>query len=194
MRAHTNDQPPSNTPTIEVMDNRIYFYGDVETESMLILIRRLREVDDRLQAERISRRVPVDHPYIPIWLHIHTPGGAMTAAFSVADEIERLCSPVWGQGQGMVASAGTLILMACHRRFATPNTTFLFHQLSSLHWGTHESFKDEVKWHEMLMEQAIALYVRRSKVTRATYNKWLKRDTWLTAGEALQHGIIDDLV
>ena len=80
--------------------------------------------------------------------------------------------------EGICASAATLIAMSCARRHILPNSFMLIHQLSSLMWGTHEQFKDEMDLQSKVMERLVMFYVARTKVTEKKIRKMLQRDFW----------------
>ena len=130
--------------TVESVDNHVYFYADVNGDRCLAMMKTIREVDNRLRNERLSRALPDSHPHTPIWLHIHSYGGLLHAGLGSADQLATVATPIYSIVEGVCASAGTLISMACVKRYITPNSFMLIHQLRSFMWGTHEEFKDEL--------------------------------------------------
>ncbi len=193
---------PNNTPmpsgdrderisTVEAADNHIYFYSDVSSDRSLQLIRSLREKDAVLRSEAISRGV--DNP-TPLWLHINSYGGSLFTAFSVADQIALLKTPVYSVVEGICASAATLISLSCTKRYILPNSFMLIHQLSSFMWGTHEQFKDEMEVQNKLMTRLINFYTTRSKAKEDELRAMLTRDYWMDADEALKLGMVDDIL
>lgn len=177
--------------TVEVQSTHVYFYAEVDSDRCLALTQELISLDSQLRNEAETRRL--EPGGIPIWLHIHTPGGDLMAAFAVADAIASLKTPVHSVAEGMCASAGTILSMACHKRFITPNTFMLIHQLSSWVGGTHEQIKDAVKLHDKLMDRAVRFYVEHSKMDEKTVRRTLKHDSWFSADEALAVGIADEV-
>jgi len=144
-----------------------------------------------LRSEAISRGV--DTP-TPIWLHINSYGGSLFTAFSVADQIALLKTPVYSIVEGICASAATLISLSCAKRYILPNSFMLIHQLSSFMWGTHEQFKDEMEVQQKLMTRLVNFYTSRSKATEEQLRAMLTRDYWMDADEALNLGMVDTIL
>jgi ATP-dependent protease ClpP protease subunit len=180
--------------TVEAINNHVYFYSDVDEDRALALMRSLRDVDGMLRNERISRDIPPDVPPTPIWLHIHSYGGSVFAGLNLADQIKSIHTPIYSVVEGCCASAATLISMTCTRRYIRPSSFMLIHQLSAIAWGTHEQFKDEMKLQEMLMQRLYAFYEKHSKIANGELVELLKRDWWINAEQALQHGLVDEIL
>ncbi len=178
--------------TVETIDNHIYFYADVDSDRCLTLIRAIREKDAELRSEYYSRGLD-GMPMTPIWLHIHSYGGSLFTALSVADQIKRIQSPVYSIIEGICASAATLLAMACTRRYMLPMSFMLIHQLSSMMWGTHEQFKDELHVQNKLMERLVEFYTRHSAVTAEQIRTMLLRDYWLDAEECVKLKLVDEI-
>ena len=64
----------------------------------------------------------------PIKLVIASPGGTLEVAQAICSIIELSETPIWGIGIGCVASAASLIYLACHKRFVLPNCYFILHR------------------------------------------------------------------
>ncbi len=66
----------------------------------------------------------------PIKIFIDSPGGDADAGYAIFDMIRFIKAPVHTIGMGLVASAGSIILLAApkERRFGLPNSHYLIHQ------------------------------------------------------------------
>ncbi len=182
-----------DTSEIVTINNHIYFYSEVTSEHGLTLLQGLRELDASLQKERLTQELPDDFPLTPIWLHIYSGGGDLFAGFAIADQIKTIRSPVYSVIEGMCGSAATLISLPCSRRFITPNSFLLIHQLSSSMWGTYEKFKDEMILQDMVMEKLTAFYRYYTKLSRTRVRKLLERDSWLDAEQCVIDGFVDGI-
>jgi ATP-dependent protease ClpP protease subunit len=173
---------------LEIVDNHIYFYADVDPEECLKLLVQIRRLDAELRSEQIARgmRAPT-----PIWLNIHSYGGDLFGGFSTADQLKLIASPIYAVVEGVCASAATLIAMSCKKRYILPNSFMLIHQLSTLMWGTHEQFKDEMVLQQKAMERLIKFYIAHSKMSEADLKEMLKRDYWMEVEDAVAKGFID---
>lgn len=179
--------------TVEAFDNHVYFYADVDSDRCLAMIRHIRDIDARLRNERETRHLPAGIGQVPIWLHIQSGGGDLFAGLAAADQLATIKTPVYSVVEGLCASAATLISLACRKRFIMPSGFMLLHQFSSLKWGTHEQFVDEMKLQEMLIELLVNFYADRSNLTTAGVKELLKRDSWFNAAQCLEAGLADEI-
>ena len=69
-------------------------------------------------------------PGSEVKLYLNTPGGVVDTAFMLADVIRRSKAKVVAHLAGTVASAGTLIIMACDDIIVAPFTSFMIHNYS----------------------------------------------------------------
>lgn len=194
VKASGGDNPKM---TVESFNNHVYFYADVDTDRVLALIRQLREKDEWLRSERMSRDIPNHVPGTPIWLHIQSGGGDVFAGFSAANQIAEIAArtPIYAIGEGMVASAATFIYLACTRRYSLPDTFYLIHQVSSWMFGSHtyEALKDEMVLLDKIMSRIRQFYQDKTELGKDAIAEFLKRDTWLDAGEAAAAGIVHEI-
>jgi ATP-dependent Clp endopeptidase proteolytic subunit ClpP len=179
--------------TVQTIDNHIYYYADVDSDYCLRLIRAVREQDAELRAEHLSRGME-GMPLTPIWLHIHSYGGSLFTAFSIADQLKMIKSPIYSVIEGICASAATLLALSCSKRYILPGSFMLIHQLSGSMWGTHEQFKDELNLQNKLMERLVEFYVKHSGVTDEQIRGMLTRDYWLDAEECLKLKLVDEIL
>jgi len=181
------------TLTVEKVDNHIYFYAHVDSDRCLDLLRSVRELDSELRAEQISRGLE-DAPMTPIWLHIHSYGGDLFSGFSTADQLQLIKSPIYAVVEGVCASAATLIALVCQKRYILPNSFMLIHQLSTIMWGTHEEFKDEMHLQTKAMERLVQFYAQHSNLEADDVRDLLRRDYWMDAETAVEQGFVDEIL
>lgn len=179
--------------TVETVDNHIYFYADVDSDRCLAVIREIRRVDADLRAEYLSRGLE-GTPLTPIWLHIYSYGGDLFAGFNMADQLATIKTPIYSIVEGICASAATLIAMPCTKRFILPNSFVLIHQLSSLVWGTHEQFKDEMGLQQKMMDRLVEFYASRTTTSAEEIRSMLTRDFWMDAETCVRLGFADEIV
>lgn len=178
--------------TVEKTFNHIYFYAEVVPERVLALMKDVRYGDEELRGEHLTRQVPESMRH-PLWLHVQSSGGSLFAGLSALDQLNAIATPIFSVVEGCVASAATLISMACTRRYILPGSFMLIHQLSSIHWGTYEDFRDEMHLMDMLMERLVTFYVARSKMDEAKIRELLQRDSWFKAEECVELGLVDEI-
>jgi ATP-dependent protease ClpP protease subunit len=169
-------------------NNHVYFYSEVDRASAFTLITHLKE------AERfcVMSQLNLDIDSVPIYLHINSDGGLITAALAVIDVILKMRVPVYSVIEGAVASAGTLISVVCSKRYMRPNAYMLIHQLSSVCWGKMSEIEDEFKHLTELTEHIKRIYRDHTKMPKKDLNGLLKHDLWLNVDTALKHGLVDE--
>ncbi len=176
-------------PSQEV-DNHLWFYESVTDISGLRLQKEIHQTERSLLKEQVSLGLKEPRPLI---LHINSPGGYLETALGIFDAISGLNVPSIGIGEGLVASAASIILMGFKRRVATPSSIFLLHQLSSGFGGTHQQFKDELIAQQILMQTCTRIYSIKSGMKPKAIQKKLKGDWWLSSREAKKLGFIHEV-
>ena len=103
--------------------------------------------------------------------------------------------PVDTVGLGYIASAGLGIFIYGARRAITENTYILCHQWTSGKYGKQHELLASRKEEDWLKERFIDMYAARSKLSREQVETLLlgPSDTFLTAKEALEYGLTDEI-
>jgi ATP-dependent Clp protease, protease subunit len=131
-----------------------------------------------------------------ISLYINSPGGSVTAGMAIYDTMQFLTSEVATYCVGMAASMGSFLLAAGTKgkRYALPNSDIMLHQPS----GATEGMASDV---QRSMEQLLRTKKRINRLlafhtgkSEAEIMRDIDRDYWLSAQEAKDYGIIDEVV
>jgi ATP-dependent Clp protease protease subunit len=157
-------------------------------------------VDSHTASEIIRKLwyLELSAPGKPILFIINSPGGAVDSGFAIWDQIKMLSSPVTTLVTGLAASMGSILSLvaAPKRRFATAHSRIMIHQplLSGVIKGQATDLEIQAK--EMLKTRNILIevYVEATGKDFATIEKAIDRDTWMTAQEALEFGLLDGIV
>lgn len=155
------------------------------------------EVDDQIANLLVAEMLYLDStdPGKDIFLYINSPGGLSYAGMAIYDTMQHLTSEVSTVCVGMGMSAAAMVLCggAPGKRLATPNSKIMIHQGSA---GTKGAPRDmEVHLREFLaitrrMAQIISFHSGRplEQVERD-----IDRDYFMTAEEAKEYGLIDEV-
>ena len=175
---------------IEVVNNHIYFYSGIKSTSILKLNKKLKELETKLltYADSLEWEPP------GIYLHINSYGGSVFAGVAGMDQIRKCKVPVYTVIDGCAASAATFLTVVGAKRYINKHAHILIHQLSSGFWGKFSAIEDEVKNLKKLMEMIKDVYLNHTKIEKKQLDKLLKRDLWLNAREALEHGLVDEIL
>jgi ATP-dependent Clp protease, protease subunit len=188
-------------PNIRRLENTIFFSDRINYQTVHELNYVLHQVeadilDDVKLAEADVKKTKAKLADIciepkPIILHLTTHGGLVHAAFSVVDTIRSLHVPVHTVVSGYVASAGTLISLAGKRRFITPNSFMMIHEVRSGFWGRYSDVRVEHENLTKLMEHIRRYYLGKTKISSERLTEMLRTDTDLNATECLELGLVD---
>jgi ATP-dependent protease ClpP protease subunit len=179
----------NNDDSVFKKDNHLYFYDDVTSETCLRFTTLLREIDQEQQVKVAKGDIEQG----TIHIHINSYGGSLLDGFSMASSVMACRSRTIGYVEGVCASAVTLPLVCCDLRKMQRFCYFLMHQLSSAHWGTHESFRDEMTNQEEFMRQIKAIYEAHTTIKPEKLDKILTRDLFWNLKKCKKYGIIDEV-
>lgn len=154
------------------------------------------EIDERKTQQLLkalmllSQQDPVRH----ITIYISTYGGDMYEMNAMYDSMRLVKCPIHTIGIGKVMSAGVLLLAAGDRRSLTENTSVMMHQVSSEVYGTVNDVSIEFKHTKALQDSMYKLYSKYTGRPIKQLEQDLKSDKYLTAQEALDYGIVDEIL
>jgi ATP-dependent Clp protease protease subunit len=124
---------------------------------------------------------------------INTGGGDLYQALAMYDLIKKNKIPVDVVCQGLCMSAGTLILQAARTRISDPHCQFMIHYGYEYSGGEARTARRFNEHYIKLEETVCELYATRMKKTYQQVDALLDRDTFMTAQEALDNGLIDEI-
>ncbi len=175
---------------VEVIENHIYFYAEIQREQVLRLNKTIREwAMTFLHKANIQGTTPPN-----IYLHINSYGGNIFSGLSVLDEIVNCKVPVYTLIDGCCASAATLFSVAGKRRLINRHGFMLIHQMSSFMWGKYSEFQDEMKNMDKLMEVIKSVYKEYTDVPMETIDEILEHDLWFDANKCMEYRLVDEIV
>lgn len=137
-----------------------------------------------------------EDPKKDIKLYINSPGGSVYDGLAIIDTMNYIEPDVQTIGIGLQASMGAMLLSAGTKgkRFALPNARIMIHQPSS---GTEGKITDQ----EIALKEGIYLkkvlaemMAKNTGKTLAQVEKDMDRDNWMSAKEAKEYGIIDEVI
>lgn len=180
----------SSNSSCYALNNHIYFNDDITMESVTVLNRTIRELQDELIILGIKN--DIDPP--PIKLHLTTYGGLVYAAFSVIACIKSSKVPVHTIIDGYAASAGTLISVCGARRYIHRHSSMMIHELSAGMWGRMSVMEEKMEDLKKMMEKLKEIYTTHTKLTNKKLDKILTKDSDWYAEECLANGLVDEII
>lgn len=184
---------------IKTFDQLIDYYQSFNDRNLLIgeigyeisvavdsIIRFWNKVDE-------EENIPVEKRK-PIKIYIQSPGGLLTATFTMIDAIKLSKTPVYTIAIGETYSGGFFTFLAGHKKFAYPHASFLYHEGATTNGGDANKFRNFAKFYEVQLEQLRQVVLNNSSISEEEYEKHIKDDWWLTAEEAVKYGIADEIL
>lgn len=137
-----------------------------------------------------------ENPSKDIAFYINSPGGVVTAGLAIYDTMRYIRPDVSTVCVGQAASMGSLLLCcgAKDKRYALPNSRIMMHQPSG---GTEGQAADiEIQAREILhlRERLNNIYVEHTGQKLEVIEKAVDRDRFMSPEEAVDFGLIDEVV
>ena len=137
-----------------------------------------------------------ENPNKDIAFYINSPGGVVSSGLAIYDTMQYIRSPVSTVCIGMAASMGSLLLTAgaAGKRFALPNARIMVHQPSG---GAQGQATDiDIQAREILFTRRLLnnIYVKHTGQPVEAIERKLERDTYMSAEDARDFGLIDEVV
>lgn len=176
---------------------------DDKIEETLLKSRRIffsEAVDEKSANEAIRKLwyLELQDPGKPILFVINSPGGAVDCGFAIWDQVKMISSPVTTLVTGLAASMGSILSLcaAKGRRFATKHARIMIHQPRVMGLVQGQATDLEIQAREILKTRQLIIdvYVEATGKDRATIEKAINRDMWMSAEEALEFGLLDKVV
>ena len=167
-----------------LLKERVVFLGDqVTPETANIVIAQL-------------LHLAYEDPKKDIKLYINSPGGSVYDGLAIIDTMNYIEPDVQTIGIGLQASIGAMLLSAGAKgkRFALPNARIMIHQPSS---GTEGKITDQeiaLKEGIYLKKVLIDMMAKNTGKSAKEIEKDMDRDNWMSAQEAKDYGIIDEVI
>ena len=173
-------------PYAKLFEDRIIFLGV--------------QVDDASADDVMAQLLVLESqdPDRDIVMYINSPGGSFTAMTAIYDTMQYIRPQIQTVVLGQAASAAAVILAAGTpgKRLALPNSRVLIHQPAFGEAGRGQASDIEIQAKEVLrlrtwLEQTLS---RHSNKTQEEVNADIERDKILSAEEALEYGLIDQVL
>lgn len=155
-------------------------------------------VTDEVANSVIAQLLFLDHEDSKkdIKLYLNTPGGSVTAGLAIYDTMQYVKAPVSTICVGMAASMGAVLLSAGHKgkRFALPNSEIMLHQVMGGAEGQAVEIEITAKHILKIKDKINQILSKHTGQKMEKIEKDTDRDFYLTASEAKEYGIIDEIV
>ncbi|RZS89801.1 ATP-dependent Clp protease protease subunit [Motilibacter rhizosphaerae] len=171
-------------PYTKLFEERIIFLGQA--------------IDDTIANDVISQLIVLESadPDRDIVIYINSPGGSFTALTAIYDTMQFVRPDVQTFCLGQAASAAAVLLAAGTegKRFALSNSRILIHQPYSEGGGQGSDIEIQAREILRMREWLEETLAKHGKVPLEQVRRDIERDKILTPGEAVEYGIIDQVL
>ena len=161
-------------------DNMVFLVGEVNDMSANLVIAQMLFLTNENKKKDIN-------------FYINSPGGGVNAGLGIYDTMNAIPNNINTICMGMAASMGAFLLSSGDRRMALPNSTIMIHQpLGGARGQTTEIL---IQAEEILKLKRILTAIIAANCGRSFEEVWkdCERDNYLTARQALNYGLIDEI-
>ncbi|MBC1545072.1 ATP-dependent Clp endopeptidase proteolytic subunit ClpP [Listeria cossartiae] len=155
-------------------------------------------IDDNVANSIVSQLLFLDaqDPEKDIFLYINSPGGSISAGMAIYDTMNFVKADVQTIGMGMAASMGSFLLTAgaSGKRFALPNAEIMIHQPLGGAQGQATEIEIAARHILKIKERMNTIMAEKTGQPYEVIARDTDRDNFMTAQEAKDYGLIDDIV
>lgn len=137
-----------------------------------------------------------ENPDKDISVYINSPGGSVTAGLAIYDTMQFIKPDISTLCIGQAASMGAVLLAAGTKgkRYSLPHSRVMIHQPLGGYQGQASDIEIHTKEILKIREQLNQLLADHSGQTIETIDKDTERDNFMGAQQALEYGIIDEVL
>lgn len=163
----------------------IYLYGDIAVWSEASARNIVAQV---AEAERTADELEV---------HVHSYGGSVIEGNMIINALRGCRIPVTAYVDGIAASMAAMLLTATRRVYMSENALLMIHAPASYYTagrGTAQEHAKTAAMLESLEEVFVKALAGRTGKSKKAVKAWMQGDNWFSAQQALDEGLIDDIV
>ena len=170
--------------------SRVIVLGEITNENICDAMEAIYDINDEDKKKDPDNREPIK-------LILNSPGGDVYDGIGIVDVIEQSLTPVHIYVHGQAQSMGFAIATCGHYRYASKRATFMYHEIA---WGTAQ---EKLTYHEQEVTEGKRLWnvydgivIANTKIPQKKLQQVRKehKEWYLTADEALEWGIIDEII
>ncbi len=182
---YKKDNGPKKASSINLFDNRIIKLSKtIDSEESEKIIDQLLKLDTMKSNKDIT-------------FYINSPGGSVSDGMAIYDAMQMVKSDIKTICIGRCSSMAAVLLSGGTKgkRFITPNSEIMIHEVSSFNMGKIGELKINYEHSNTLNERIIKLLSNNTgKTIKQVRHDIELKDRWFTAEEALKYGLVDKIL
>lgn len=193
---------------IDLKERTITIFNDVEEDTMATAIEKIFQInrEDEEWIKNVQNvmaasgakfnpsKIDIEMPHIQMLLSTY--GGCVYDGLSLYDAVKNSKTEVDITCFGKIMSMGIVLLLAAKTRKAYRNTTFMIHEMTSGYLGKLADMENDLEESKRLQKTLWDIITSETKITQKQlddiYEK--KKDWYLSAEEALEYGLITEII
>jgi ATP-dependent Clp protease protease subunit len=182
---YKKDNGPKKASSVNLFDNRIIKLSKtIDSEESEKIIDQLLKLDTMKSNKDIT-------------FYINSPGGSVSDGMAIYDAMQMVKSDIKTICIGRCSSMAAVLLSGGTKgkRFITPNSEIMIHEVSSFNMGKIGELKINYEHSNTLNERIIRLLANNTgKTIKQVRHDIELKDRWFTAEEALKYGLVDKIL
>lgn len=172
---------------------QIYLYGEIEP-SYLNIWGDL--IESKTSAEYIRKAIEKAETINGIEVYINSIGGYVDEGVTIYNLLKRQSVPVTAYIDGMACSIASVVAMAADKIVMPSNTTMMIHHAIGGCYGNAKEHREFATQLDKISEASTNSYLVHAgdKLTREALEPLLNAETFLTAQEAFDMGLCDEIL
>lgn len=130
----------------------------------------------------------------PIVMIINSYGGALDQAFALISAMRASKTPIKTVNASVAMSAGLLILLAGHERYAMKYSTAMIHPGSAVHSGNYEQMEESQKNYRKTVNMMKEFIIERTNIDPKELSRKWGKDWYVDSADQISLGICGKIV
>ncbi|WP_235526916.1 head maturation protease, ClpP-related [Companilactobacillus futsaii] len=129
-------------------------------------------------------------------LHINSPGGSVFEGVSIFNQLKQNKANVNVYVDGLAASIASVIAMSGDTIYMPENSMLMIHNPMTFVMGNAKELRKQADDLDRIRETSVSTYLSKSdgKIDENTLKQLMDDETWLTAEEAVNYGLADEVL
>lgn len=179
------------------MHRDLFFAKGVDQASIEEISIKILEINrDDEKLKKLYDVYGIEYNPKPIKIYIDSFGGSVYQCFGLLSIMEKSKTPIHTIVTGAAMSAGFMILIHGHKRFAYEHSTVMYHQVGTASWGKLKDIDEDIDEAKRLQLKIEEMTLKKTKISKNKLDKVYvrKKDWYMSAQEALKNGVIDEIL
>lgn len=136
----------------------------------------------------------LESKYSQINIRLHTYGGSVFAGNLMCNAVERSSSDITIDIDGLAASMGAIFILSAKKVRIVNNGYVMIHAPHSGSYGNAKDHESSAKLLRLMEENFEHKLILRTGKSKEEVRSWLEADTWLSAQEAFDLGLVSEVI